>query len=206
MASRSSPASTQDRHAILSDIRRAGQSPSSERPAMPGARRVDSGRPRACPGRPPPLVASTWTLRSRSPGTWIRSAMMSAVCNRESQVSVAGSGNLAQFGCRSSVGRVGPAGEAKRGSLARSSRAIAAHSRLLRLVDQRHHHPAIGSLIGARRHVSARGAPPSRTCSAALWPSKAAVDWQSLTSIQRPVPTLARATRGRDRLEGIDGR
>ena len=41
--------------------------------------------------------------------------------------------------------------------------------------------------------LSARGAPPSRICSATLWPSKAEVDWQRLTSIQRPVPTVARA-------------
>src|SRR5882762_847483 len=64
---------------------------------------------------------------------------------------------------------------------------------VLRLVHQGDHEPAIPCLIGARRYIECARSAPSRTCSATLWPSNAAVDCVRLTSTQRPVPTVARA-------------
>src|SRR6476469_8358112 len=99
----------------------------------------DAGRARAVDRAPTPgvswqtaaLVASTWTLRSHSPGSRIRSAMISAACNRESQASVGWVRNTSRNSdISASAASARAAKSANLGSLARSSRAIAAHSRL----------------------------------------------------------------------------
>ena len=98
---------------------------------MPGVRGEYTGPTPGVSWQTAALVASTWTLRSHSPGLRIRSAMRSAACRRASQASVGCVRNTSRnCGISASTESARRAKSAKRGSLARSSRPIAAHSRL----------------------------------------------------------------------------